>query len=180
MRSRLSLPLCFTSVALFVLGVGLGFLSYLGDDRSTPTHQPDHNAWPVHLALTAVALAALAFAGWRWKSGRGSGLFLLTPIGSPAAARLRQTARSAPFRLIAIAPLLLIMAYLVVRCGMQVTIGLNDASTVNAWGGPTYVGAMYAHYLDAAIIIALGAGLIHKVMLPVGSSQSTDRASQPV
>lgn len=138
---------------------------YLGNDRPVPEHNPDMNAWPVHLVFTALLVVGLAVALWRHRKGRGSGLFLLTPIGKRAAARLRQTVRSSPWRSIIIVPMLVVMGYLMLRCGMQVTLGLNEAATINAWGGPTYLGAMYAHYLDAVLFGALPAGVIHLVMV---------------
>lgn len=165
MRSRLSVPLSITAAALFVAGVGLGFLMHLSSDRPVPEHNPDMNAWPVHLVLTGLLVAGLGFASWRHSKGRGSGLFLLTPIGKRAGARLRKTVRHSPWRLIIIVPMLMVVVYLMLRSGMQVTIGLNQAETVNAWGGPTYLGAMYAHYLDAVVFGAVAAGVIHLVMV---------------
>ena len=38
--------------------------------------------------------------------------------------------------------------------------------TANAWGGPTYLGAMYCHYLDLGLISAAAALLIDRLLAP--------------
>lgn len=43
-------------------------------------------------------------------------------------------------------------AYLLLRMGMQLTFTRNPAETINAWGGPTYAGALYAHGIDAIAV----------------------------
>ncbi len=52
------------------------------------------------------------------------------------------------------------------RAGEQVTAGLDPNFTVNAWGGPSYLGAMACHYLDCAVLIAAAAWLLGKILLP--------------
>ena len=41
---------------------------------------------------------------------------------------------------------------------------VSEASAANAWGGPSYLGAMACHYLDAALMIAAGAWLLDKIL----------------
>ncbi|MDR2986631.1 MAG: hypothetical protein LBV34_17515, partial [Nocardiopsaceae bacterium] len=50
------------------------------------------------------------------------------------------------------------------RAGYQVTSGLDPNNTVNAWGGPTYIGAMACHYLDGFVIAAGCAWLLHMLL----------------
>ena len=37
-------------------------------------------------------------------------------------------------------------------------------SAVNAWGGPTYLGAMACHYLDIALIVGFSGWLLDKIL----------------
>ena len=75
-----------------------------------------------------------------------------------------------------------LLAYLPVRAGMQVIGGLDPNFTANAWGGPSYLGALACHYLDAALLGALAAALLNLVLLPsppvetVGRKYSTTTA----
>jgi len=47
------------------------------------------------------------------------------------------------------------------RAGMQIIGGLDPNFTVNAWGGPGYVGALLAHYLDGAYLFYVEALLLN-------------------
>ncbi len=64
------------------------------------------------------------------------------------------------------------------RAGMQVTGGLDPNFTVNAWGGPSYPGAMACHYLDLFALMAAAAWLLDKILLPdpAGSRSPGDRS----
>lgn len=62
------------------------------------------------------------------------------------------------------------------RIGEQILAGLDPNFTVNAWGGPTYLGAMACHYLDG-ILMAAAAASVLQLLLPRESS--TDRAAVP-
>jgi hypothetical protein len=76
------------------------------------------------------------------------------------------TMRQASWRSAAALPPLAVIGYSFWRVGEQVTGGLDPNFTANAWGGPTYLGAMACHYLDAALIIAVSAWLLDKLLLP--------------
>ena len=54
------------------------------------------------------------------------------------------------------------------RAGYQVTSGLDPNSTVNAWGGPTYIGAMACHYLDIFVVMTGCAWLLDRLMARSG------------
>jgi hypothetical protein len=89
---------------------------------------------------------------------------MLAPLGRDAAARLVTALRSASWRIVpALLPLALI-GYCFWRIGDQVIGGLDPSFTANAWGGPTYLGAMACHYLDGAVIIAACAMLLDKIL----------------
>jgi len=50
------------------------------------------------------------------------------------------------------------------RAGVQVTGGLDPNFTVNAWGGPSYAGAMACHYLDLFLLAASAAWLTDRIL----------------
>ena len=54
------------------------------------------------------------------------------------------------------------------RAGAQVIGGLDPNFTANAWGGPSYLGALLAHYLDAAYLIYVEALLLNVVLVNCG------------
>ena len=123
-----------------------------------------------------MACALYGVARWRHgrRSGRGSGrLLLLAPLGRSAASRLMATLRQVSWRSAAALPPLAVIGYSFWRVGEQVTGGLDPNFTANAWGGPTYVGAMACHYLDAALIIAVSAWLLDKLLLPAAAGEGS-------
>ena len=81
--------------------------------------------------------------------------------------------RQVSWRSAAALPPLAVIGYSFWRVGEQVTGGLDPNFTVNAWGGPTYLGAMACHYLDAALIIAVSAWLLDKILLPAAAAGSS-------
>jgi hypothetical protein len=46
----------------------------------------------------------------------------------------------------------------------QLTGGLDPNFTVNAWGGPSYAGAMACHYLDLFLLAVGAAWLIDRIL----------------
>lgn len=165
----LSPRLCAVAAGLFAAGVASGWLAYLHRPPAREVHVPGTNAWTVHLILAAAACAAYGVARWRHRRRPGphSGrLLLLAPLGARAAARLTATLRRVSWRAVAAAPLLGVIGYGFWRAGWQVTSGLDPSQVVNAWGGPSYPGAMAAHYLDCALGIAACAWLLDRILLP--------------
>ena len=77
--------------------------------------------------------------------------------------------------LLALPPAALI-AYCLWRAGEQVTGGLDPNFTVNAWGGPSYLGAMACHCLDIALAIGGCAWLLDLILLE-GAAEGMNRAS---
>ena len=121
-----------------------------------------------------LACALFGYGRWRHqrKSGRDSGrLMLLAPLGKPAARRVARTIGAIRHglgsgrALLAMPPALLFL-YVFARDGEQVIGGLDPNFTVNAWGGPTYLGAMACHYLDGALLMAVAAWLLGRILLP--------------
>jgi hypothetical protein len=63
--------------------------------------------------------------------------------------------------------------YCFYRGGLQVIGGLDPNSTVNAWGGPTYLGAMACHYLDAVVLMGAAAWLLDRILLPDAATSAS-------
>ena len=166
---QMSLPLTALAAAVFAGGVGAGLISFLDRSPVRETFVPGSSAWWQHLGVAVVAIALLALGQWRHRRrfGRRSGrLWLLAPLGKAAARRVARTVSGAPGRvLLALLPALLFF-YGFWRAGEQVIGGLDPNFTINAWGGPTYLGAMACHYLDGLALMGLAAWLIDKILLP--------------
>lgn len=183
---QLSLPLTILVAALFAAGVISGWYTYL--DRSPVRHKyiPGASAWWQHLIVAVLACAAFGYARWRHqrRPGRHGGrLWLLAPLGKPAARRAARTVLSVVRlqpgfgrALLALPPAGLFL-YNFWRTGLQVTAGLDANFTVNAWGGPTYLGAMACHYLDALLLIAAAAWLLNWILLPDPASTAANSAA---
>ena len=73
-------------------------------------------------------------------------------------------------RAVAAVPLILVLLYVPFRMGMQINGGLDPNQTVNAWGGPTYLGALLAHYLDCVIGFYAAAFLLSRLLLPAADA----------
>jgi hypothetical protein len=161
-------PLLTVSAAgVTAVGIATGFIQYLDRSPMRESSAPGTSAWGQQLAVAAVACALYGVARWRHgrRFGRGSGrLLLLAPLGRNAAARLTAAARQASWRIAAATPLLALIGYCCWRVGEQVTAGLDPNFTANAWGGPTYLGAMACHYLDAALLIAASGWLLDQIL----------------
>lgn len=164
---HLSPFLSFSAAGLIGLGILTGLIAYLNRSPAREAHIPGTAAWPQHLILAAIACALYAIARWRRarRPGRDGRLLLLTPLGRPAASRLRATMRPMTWRTAAALPPLALIAYGFWRTGEQITAGLDPNFTVNAWGGPTYLGAMACHYLDGGLIMAASALLLNWTLL---------------
>lgn len=129
---------------------------------------PGTSAWLPHLGLTAVG------AGWLLalvvQRRRGARL-LLAPLGRRATARLAATFRSGGFgptamlRRLGSGLLVVVLGYCCWRAGLQVTGGLDPGFTANAWGGPSYLGAMFCHYVDCAWLIGVSAALLNLLLV---------------
>jgi hypothetical protein len=155
------------AAAVTAVGVASGLIRYLDRSPIRESSAPGASAWGQQLGVAVVALALYGVARWRHdrRFGRDSGrLLLLAPLGRNAAARLTAAARQASWRTAAALPLLVVIGYCCWRVGEQVTAGLDPNFTANAWGGPSYLGAMACHYLDAALIVAASGWLLAKIL----------------
>jgi hypothetical protein len=161
-----------TAELLFTGGVSIGWLNYLHRSATPVRHMPGSNAWWQHAIVAgavAVVLGAIWVAGRRGRIDRPA---LLAPLGRSAAERISLLFRQALRRPLNFArallatPLLLLFMFGFFRAGYQITSGLDPNNTVNAWGGPTYIGALACHYLDIIASMAGSAWLLGRLMPP--------------
>jgi hypothetical protein len=161
--------------ALFLIGVAAGAVEYARRSTVPERHGAGTNAIALEV-LVAIAAAATAAAIERWRSRRAGGggpSPWTAPFSARAAARLGRTLRFAQgpaalnvARFLVTVPLLLVLAYAPLRMGAQVIGGLDPNYTVNAWGGPTYAGALLAHWLDAIVGFYAASFLLSRALLP--------------
>ncbi|WP_415676528.1 hypothetical protein [Tsukamurella hominis] len=117
--------------AAFAAGLCFGGYLYTQRDPVVAGFVPWTAAWPQHAAVAVVGVVlAAVLVTRRWQPRRPA----LTPP-----------------RILAALPLLGLLVFAAFRAGVQVLAGLDPNFTVNAWGGPTYLGAMACHYLDLAV-----------------------------
>jgi hypothetical protein len=183
---NLSMPLIVLAAAGFAGGLIAGLISYLDRSPVLQKHIAGAAAWPQQLVVAVLAAALLGYAYW-WhhrSPGRpGEPPWLLSPLGKPAARRLARTFRtglggSAAFgRAVLALALGALFLYGFYRAGDQVTAGLDPNFNVNAWGGPTYAGAMAAHYLDLLVIMGAAAWLLHLILLPDPANEAASGAA---
>jgi hypothetical protein len=164
----------FTALAgsAFVSGVTYGLLEFLQRSPIRHQHVAGSAAWGQQLALMAAAAVVVGVARrrHRHKFGPRSGrLWLLAPLGRPAALRVAralgfgsEAARAG--RVLLALPAAALFLFCFWRAGVQVTAGLDPNFTVNAWGGPSYAGAMACHYLDLFLLAAGAAWLIDRIL----------------
>ena len=155
---------------LFSGGVSVGWAQYLHRSATQVRYVAGSSAWWQH-GLVALAAAAVLGVVWlRRRSGRTGWHVLLAPLGKSAAARISLLFRQALWhpagfgRALLATPLLALFMFGFFRAGEQVTGGLDPNFTVNAWGGPTYIGAMACHYLDLLVLMAAVAWLLGRLL----------------
>lgn len=172
---QLSVPTTLLAAACAAAGVITGLFAYLDRSPIRRMYVPGTSAWWQQAVVAGVAVLLYGYCWWRHQQRFGhqpGRLLLLAPLGKPAARRTARTARqairspSASARALAALPLAGLLIYCLWRAGEQVTAGLDPNFTVNAWGGPTYLGAMACHYLDIGLLMAAATWLVDKILLP--------------
>ena len=172
---QLSVPTTLLATTCAAAGTVTGLFIYL--DRSPIRHKylPGSSAYWQQAAIAGVALLLYGYSWWRHQRRPGhqpGRLLLLAPLGKPAARRFARTMRQAVrspsgfARAVATLPFTGLLIYCAWRIGEQITAGLDPNWTVNAWGGPSYFGAMACHYLDGGLLMAAAAWLLGKILLP--------------
>ncbi|MGO1949132.1 MAG: hypothetical protein ACTH1D_05830 [Mycobacteriaceae bacterium] len=161
-RNTLSRPLVSLTVTALAAGVVLGFIA-AGPGTDAPDHDPPTNAIALHVVLALCLVLGGGVLTWRHGTLRWLGI----PWSRRTAQRFRATLGDATgsvkstrnflffLRFVGAVIVALFCGYLAVRMGMQVGFSTDPAMTVNAWGGPTAVGAFLAHAIDAALMFGL-------------------------
>ena len=170
--SQLSGPLTALAGSAFVSGVSYGTFEFLQRSPIRQDHVAGTAAWGQQLAvaLAAIVILSVAQARHRRRFGPRSGrLWLLAPLGGQAARRVARalgfgSESAQPVRLLLALPATAMFLFCFWRAGVQVTDGLDPNFTVNAWGGPSYAGAMACHYLDLILLAAGAAWLIDRIL----------------
>ncbi len=167
--SRRTISAC---ALLFVVGVLTGLVQYLQRSSVLEPHVPDSSAITVHIVMALIAVG-LAIVVPRLRLVREASYPIwLAPFSRSGLDRFKRTVllRAGPtptnvaraFVAIVFAIGLLFNFF---RAGLQIVGGLDQNFTVNAWGGPGYLGAMLAHYLDGVYLFYLEALLLKVVLL---------------
>lgn len=121
---------------------------------------------PAFIVLSVLTLLSVLLAVRK----KGWGV-LMAPYRRRAAARLRLTLREGGLPRRGVVLFLLVLnGYDLLRSGAQVIAGLDPDFTTNAWGGPSYIGAMYAHYLVGVMIWGVSALLLNRLLLSAPSA----------
>ena len=172
---QLSVPTTLLATVCVAAGTVTGLFIYLDRSPVRRRYVPGSSAYWQQAAIAAVALLLYGYSWWRHqrRSGHQPGrLLLLAPLGKPAARRFARTMHQAVrspsefARAVATLPFAVLLIYCAWRAGEQITAGLDPNWTVNAWGGPSYFGAMACHYLDMGLLMAAAAWLLGKILLP--------------
>ncbi len=172
---QLSVPTTLLATACVAAGTVTGLFIYLDRSPVRRRYLPGSSAYWQQAAIAAVALLLYGYSWWRHqrRPGQQPGRLLLpAPLGKPAARRFARTMHQAVrspsefTRAVATLPFAVLLIYCAWRIGEQITAGLDPNWTVNAWGGPSYFGAMACHYLDMGLLMAAAAWLLGKILLP--------------
>ena len=178
-RYRLSRVTAAVLAVLLVTGIAEGAAEYARRPPGTVRHVTGTNAITVHVLIAVTAAAAVISIQARRSrqpaQRRGPSPWT-APFSARAASRLRRTAQftgglSLPnlARAVGAVPLVLVLLYTPFRMGQQITGGLDPNATINAWGGPTYPGALLAHWLDGIVGFYAAAFLLSRLLLPAAA-----------
>jgi hypothetical protein len=169
---QLSGPLTALAGSAFVSGAVYGLLEYLQRSPIRQEHVAGTAAWGQQLVLALAAVVILGVGRWRHRrrfGPRSGRLWLLAPLGRHAARRVARalgfgSEAAQPGRLLLAFPAAALFLFCFWRAGVQVTGGLDPNFTVNAWGGPSYAGALACHYLDLFLLAAGAAWLLDRIL----------------
>lgn len=163
-----------TYAVLFCAGVALGGAQLAaGGEDPVPAAGVATANW-MHVALAVLALTALAVA-WR-RDRAGAAAFLRRPLTTAGWRDLTRAllwhdgaAPARAVRFVAAA----VMLFVPLRSGLQVLAALDPDFTRNAWGGPSYLGASAAHWMDGVLMFLAASAVIvtRRVRRPVHAGE---------
>jgi hypothetical protein len=162
-RRSLAPPTIVAFIALAFVGAAKGLGAYAHRSHIAKPHVSGTNAVVVHVCIAVVFFVIIVFVEVRRRRG-GRPAPWSAPFLADGWSRMRVTftrGGRALARLIVVIPMLAVMLYGPFRMGAQIFGGLDPNATVNAWGGPTYIGAMAAHWLDCVVGFYAAAAVLH-------------------
>ncbi|MDN5727660.1 MAG: hypothetical protein L0G99_17275 [Propionibacteriales bacterium] len=163
---RPSVALSVIAGGILLAGVGLGLLVVDRWPIGPVPNNPVENRVLIHVIIGGAVTFAISHVTAR----RGSATWLGWPISRAAARRMGATLRGTfsdplgPMRTLALLVLGVVLAAAVLRVGLQVGLSGDPGRIVNAWGGPSAVGAFAALTVDALCVMAAACGLAHLVL----------------
>lgn len=156
--------------AAFLIGLAKGAAAYSHRSPVLERHIAGTNAIMIQVVLAIIATAAIIaiqVRRSRQRSQPGPSPWS-APFSSSAVEKMRRTMRlsggAEVVRAMPMALLILVLLYWPYRMGTQLIGGLDPNSTVNAWGGPTYAGALLAHWLDCIVAFYVIAFLLGRIL----------------
>lgn len=147
---------------LFVVGVVVGLVELLTNRDETSTGADVATANWIHAGIAAVLITLLVVAYVRDR--RRLAAFLVRPLTAAGWVAMKKGLTDLPLlivgrrrlgtalRALAGFVLAVLIALMVLRAGEQVFAALDPDFTRDAWGGPSYLGASLAHWMDGAIL----------------------------
>ncbi len=173
-RTALSHAVHGAFLAMFAVGVVTGGIHWRNSDEPV-AHGQVLVANVVHLALAAVVIAGVAWASrchrarlrraiaWPLSADGAAAVASASTLGA-LGRPTRRPRGSLAIRIVKTASGALgalVVWYSLWRAGFQVLGGLDPAFTSQAWGGPSYLGAGLAHWLDGIIGVAAALAVVH-------------------
>jgi hypothetical protein len=168
----LSKTTVLTCALLFVVGVVAGILIYVQRSPVVEQQVPGANAIATHIVLAFVAVGLFIGLPRLRLAQKAPYPIWAAPFSQSGHDRFNQTIllRSGVppgniARAVLAGLLSILLLYNFFRAGVQLIGGLDRNFTINAWGGPSYLGAMLAHYLDALYLFYVEALLLNLILV---------------
>jgi len=177
-NTSLSRVTLFTFGILAAIGLVQGIMIWQDKPATVPQNDPASNAIITHIIIAAVSLV-LVVAIQRYRSARKLSNIWLAPLSERAFARFKATFVPRQLTITGIGRMILTLLPLFLilwtpyRSAMQVFAALNPTVTANAWGGPSYLGASLAHWMDGLALLYFGALLLHFILVKLPSKART-------
>jgi hypothetical protein len=163
--SKTSVSIC---AGLFVLGTVDGWVVYTQRSHTLEKHVVGTNAWGIHLLLALGLAATIAVSMfYHAKAPKRPYNMWVAPFTKDALKRVKNTVMlkngkttGTMVRAVVVALLLLTMLFYFFRAGMQIIGSADPNFVINAWGGPTRLGASLAHWMDGVYLFYISAGIV--------------------
>lgn len=169
--SKLAITVC---TVLFVLGIVAGWFVYQSRIPVRTLHVAGSNAILIHSYIALACSLALAISMFYHRFAPKTPYSIwAAPFTKTALQRLKNVIfmrdginRYSIIRATIVAFLTIICLYYFFRAGMQLLAARDPNFTVNAWGGPGYLGASFAHWMDAAALFYAQSFIIYLLIKP--------------